>query len=126
MRNKLEVTSYDIPLNELNELTGVINFLSLFVPYQKKGISNNSSVQRLRQILCDKNDCITFNANKILINIGQISCEDAEELKRIYTKELTGICEPKTKCISNQEWTVLDSKWVEVELVLDMLSGLIE
>ena len=126
MRNKLEVTSYDIPLNELNELTGVINFLSLFVPYQKKGISNNSSVQRLRQILCDKNDCITFNANKILINIGQISCEDAEELKRIYTKELTGICEPKTKCISNQEWTVLDSKWVEVELVLNMLSGLIE
>ena len=126
MRNKLKVTSYDIPLNELYELTGVINFMSLFVPFQKKTASANSNVQRLRQILCNKYDNITFNANKILINIGQINYEDAEELGKIYAKELTDIREPRTKHIRDQEWTVLDSKWVELELVSDKSGGLTE
>lgn len=126
MRNKLEVTSYNIPLSELNELTGVINFMSLFVPFQKKTAFTNSDVQRLRQILCNKYDNITFNANKILINIGQINSEDAKELGKIYAKELTDIREPKTKYIRDQKWIVLDSKWVELELVSDMSSNLIE
>lgn len=126
MRNKLKVTSYDIPLNELNELTGVINFMSLFVPFQRKTASNNNNVQRLRQILCNKYNDITFNANKIFINVGQINCEDAKELGKIYAEELTDIREPQIKHIKDQEWTVLDSKWVELELVSDESSELIE
>lgn len=126
MRNKLEVTSYNIPVNELNELTGVIDFMSLFVPFQRKTAFSNSDVQRLRQILCNKYDDITFNTNKILINIGQINYEDAKELGKIYAKELTDIQKPKTKHIRDQKWIVLDSKWVELELVSDMSSDLIE
>lgn len=126
MRNKLEVTSYNIPVNELNELTGVIDFMSLFVPFQRKVTFTNSDVQRLRQILCNKYNDITFNTNKILINIGQINFEDAKELEKLYAKELTDIQEPKTKHIRDQKWIVLDSKWIELELVSDISNSLIE
>lgn len=126
MCNKLEIISHESPIGELNELIRVIDFLSLFIPSQKREVKEVSSLHRIKQLLSDKYEKITFNENKLLINLGEMDFEDAELIKKIYFEDLPDIRKPIKKNFGKKEWTILESKWIELQLISNFEANLFE
>lgn len=116
MKNKLSINSYEIPLDELNELLRVVNFLSLLAPTTLACTEGSDPKYKIKQFLNGKYESIRFVGDKISINLGETSPMEADSLMDC-AKILPGIHKLNEEDpAAEKRIIVFDSKWISIRL----------
>lgn len=115
LKNNLMLKTTKIPLKPLGELIKIVCFLSLLVPTSPISSLGISSQARIQEFLNGKYESIDIVDDKLIINLGEISIENAISLENLYIKALPQIQKvAKDDAIDRKNHIVFDSRWIKI------------